>query len=57
MSLQSDLAKRLNVTPKIKMGWPGSLDVLVDGRKVYSYQETHRLPTADDIVRAVQQKA
>ncbi len=57
MSLQSDLATRLNVTPKIKMGWPGSLDVLVDGRKVYSYQETHRLPSADDILRAIQQKA
>jgi hypothetical protein len=57
VSLQSELAKRLNVKPRIKMGWPGSLDVIVDGRRVYSYQDTHRLPTVEDILRAVQQKA
>ena len=53
MSLQGDLSKRLNVKPKIKWGAPGSLDVFVDGKKVYSYQETHRMPTADDIVKAI----
>ena len=56
MSLQGDLSKRLNVQPKIKWGSPGSLDVFVDGRKVYSYQETHRLPSAEDIVRALEGK-
>ena len=56
MSLQSDLNRRLNVKPKIKWGSPGSLDVFVDGKKVYSYQETHKLPSADDIVRAMENK-
>ena len=57
MSLQSDLNKRLNVKPKIKWGSPGSLDVFVDGKKIYSYQETHRLPTADDIVQAMEKSS
>ena len=38
--------------PKIKWGAPGSLDVFVDGRKVFSAQEAGRMPTADEIVKA-----
>jgi Rdx family protein len=51
--LKKDLDKQLGTNTKIKMGAPGALDVIVDGRKIFSYKEQGRIPTAADIVRAV----
>ena len=53
MSLQKELATRLGETPKIRWGSQGQFDVNVDGKTVYSAQETGRLPTADEIVALV----
>lgn len=53
MSLQKELAKSLGVTPKIKMGGQGQLDVIVDGIVVFSRQQAGRFPTAAEIVEAV----
>ena len=53
MSLQKELAKSLGVTPKIKMGGQGQLDVIVDGTVVFSRQQAGRFPTAAEIVEAV----
>ena len=52
-SLQKDLAKTFDVTPKIKMGGQGQLDVIVDGKVVFSRQQAGRFPTAEEIVEAV----
>jgi selT/selW/selH-like putative selenoprotein len=35
------------------MGAPGSLDVFVDGRKIYSKKQTGRLPTADEVIELI----
>jgi predicted Rdx family selenoprotein len=43
----------LGVTPKIKMGGQGQLDVIVDGNVVFSRQQAGRFPTAAEIVEAV----
>jgi len=51
--LQKELAKSLGVTPKIKMGGQGQLDVIVDGTVVFSRQQAGRFPTAEEIVEAV----
>lgn len=54
MSLQSDLEGSLGVTPKIKMGAQGQLDVIVDGDVVFSRQKAGRFPTAAEIVEAIE---
>lgn len=53
MSLQKELMKSLGVTPKIKMGGQGQLDVIVDGDVVFSRQQAGRFPTAEEIVEAI----
>ena len=40
------------MTPKIKMGGQGQLDVIVDGDVVFSRQQAGRFPTAGEIVEA-----
>ncbi len=50
--LKKELDRQLGVDTRIKMGAPGALDVLVDGRKVFSYKEQGRMPTAAEIVQA-----
>ena len=52
-SLQKDLAKTFDVTPKIKMGGQGQLDVIVDGNIVFSRQQAGRFPTAAEIIEVV----
>jgi selT/selW/selH-like putative selenoprotein len=43
------------VTPKIRMGGQGQLDVIVDGVLVFSRKKAGRYPTAEEIVQAVEQ--
>ena len=53
MSLQRDLTKTLGVTPKIRWGGFGQLDVIVDGKVVFSKREAGRSPDAADIARRI----
>lgn len=53
MSLQADLEKSLGVKPKIRWGGTGQFDVMVDGKVVYSAQETGRIPTTEEIVKII----
>jgi len=53
VSLQQELAKTLGVTPRIRWGGFGQLDVLVDGQLVFSKKQAGRSPTAADIARLV----
>ena len=53
VSLQQELTKSLGVTPKIRWGGFGQLDVLVDGKLVFSKKQAGRSPTAADIARLV----
>ena len=39
------------MTPKIRWGSTGQLDVIVDGKVVFSKQQAGRIPTADEIVK------
>lgn len=41
------------MTPTIKWGGFGQLDVIVDGKLVFSKKQGGRSPTAAEIVRAV----
>ena len=53
MSLRDDLSCALGVTSKIRFGGFGQLDVMVDGKVVFSKKEARRSPTAAEIVRLV----
>lgn len=53
MSLQAELAREVGVTPKIRWGGPGQLDVIVDGTVVFSKKATKRMPAAGEITRLV----
>jgi len=41
------------VSPRIKWGGMGQLDVLVDGRLVFSKKQTGRMPTAQELVALI----
>jgi hypothetical protein len=51
--LREDLSRSLGVTPKIRFGGLGQLDVIVDGQLVFSKKQARRSPTAAEIVRLV----
>jgi hypothetical protein len=53
VSLRDDLSRALGVTPKIRFGGFGQLDVMVDGKVVFSKKEARRSPTAAEIIRLV----
>ena len=54
MRLKTEIESRLSPTKvTLKMGGPGSLDVFVDNRKVFSKSEAGRFPTAEEIVALI----
>jgi len=53
VSLRDDLSRTLGVTPRIRFGGFGQLDVMVDGKVVFSKRQAGRSPTAAEIVRLV----
>ena len=60
MSLKQDLATELGVSPTIRRGAWGAFDVYLDGRLIFSKQQTGRLPSASEIracIAAVQKKS
>ena len=53
MSLRNELSHSLGITPRIRFGGFGQLDVMVDGKVVFSKKQAGRSPTAAEIVRLV----
>ena len=51
MSLQSELVREVGVTPKIRWGGFGQLDVVIDGAVVFSKKAAGRMPEAGEITR------
>ena len=49
MGLKKDLESQLNVSPRIRWGGPGQLDVPVDGKLVFSKKAVKRMPTPGEI--------
>jgi len=50
VSLKQDIERELHIPVQIKMGSPGSLNVFANGKKVFSYQETHKHPKSPEII-------
>jgi len=53
VSLQTELAGTLGETPKIRWGVPGQLDVLIDGKIVFSKKVAKRMPEPGEVARLV----
>lgn len=57
MRLADEITRATGVVPRIKLGGFGALDVLVDGRVVFSKKKEGRLLPPGDIVGRVKAKA
>jgi predicted Rdx family selenoprotein len=57
VSLKQDIERELKVPVKVKMGSPGSLNVIVDGKTIYSKTETGRMPTSAELIALLRQQA
>ena len=49
MRLKNEIERELKTPVEVKMGGPGSLNIYVDGRQVYSYQRTQRIPASEEL--------
>lgn len=50
MSLKETIERELQIPTRIRLGMPGSLDIFADGARVYSYKQTGRMPSPDEVV-------
>jgi selT/selW/selH-like putative selenoprotein len=57
VSLRKQLEQKTGTAPKLKIGKPGSFDVFVDGRLVWSKEERGKMPTVDEIVALLPQSS
>ena len=57
MRLADEIRRETGVTPKIKLGGFGALDVVVDGRVVYSKKGEGRLLPPGEIAGRVKARA
>jgi len=54
VSLKEGIEQQLKIPTKIKMGGPGSLDVWVDNKRIFSKKELGRMPQQGEIIRLIQ---
>jgi Rdx family protein len=55
VGLKQELERSLNVSPTIRWGGPGQLDVLVDGKVVFSKRSAGRMPAPGELERLIRQ--
>jgi hypothetical protein len=53
VSLKGELEHDLGVSPRIRWGGFGQLDVMVDGKVVFSKQATGRMPNPGEVATLV----
>jgi len=52
--LKREIKRDLGQKPRTSFAGTGVLDVVVDGKTVFSYQVEHRMPNRGEIVRLIQ---
>jgi selT/selW/selH-like putative selenoprotein len=57
VSLKESIEAKLKIPARIRFGPPGSLDVFIDGQKIYSKKQTGRLPSGDEIVNLIRARS
>jgi hypothetical protein len=53
--LKGELENAVKVSPQIRWGRFGQLDVIVDGQTIYSKQTSQRMPAPGEVSRLIQQ--
>ena len=56
VSLKTELERSLGVSPTIRWGGPGQLDVLVDGTLVFSEKSAGRLPAPGELPELIRRR-
>ena len=56
MSLKNRMERELGTPVRLRIGAPGSLIVLVDGRQIYSKKQSGHAPDAAEIVKTIREK-
>ena len=52
-SLRQEVERHLSVTPRIRWGGPGQMDILVTGTIVFSKKAARRMPSPGEVVGLV----
>lgn len=52
-SLKRELESKYGISPKVSHAY-GELEVLVDGRSVFSYKQMHQIPTVEGLLALVE---
>ncbi len=52
--LKREIRNELKLSPKMKFAGTGVLDVVLDGKTIFSYQDAGRFPKSGEIVRLIQ---
>jgi hypothetical protein len=52
--LKREIKNQLNVTPKMSFAGTGVLDVVLDGKTIFSYQSERRMPDRGEIAGRIQ---
>jgi hypothetical protein len=53
VSLKGRIEAELGVRTRLRIGSPGSLAVIVNGRQIYSKKKSEHPPAADELIRLV----
>ena len=56
VSLKQDLERSLGVSPIIRWGGPGQLDVLVDGTLLFSKKSAGRVPAPGELAELIRRR-
>ncbi|HEX4825353.1 MAG TPA: hypothetical protein VFV19_13700 [Candidatus Polarisedimenticolaceae bacterium] len=54
MRLKREIKNQLNLSPKMSFAEKGVLDVVLDGKTIFSYRAERRLPGRGEIVGLIQ---
>jgi predicted Rdx family selenoprotein len=57
VSLKENIEGKLKIPTRIRLGRPGALDVFVDKQKIYSKKQTGRMPTVEEIIGLIRDRA
>jgi hypothetical protein len=54
VGLKKSIREKLGIKPKVTMGGLGVLDIFADGKRIFSYQETRRMPSDEEVLALLQ---
>jgi len=53
VGLKEEIDRKFGITSRIRLGRPGALAVIVDGRTIFSAKAAKRMPTAAEVLGAI----